>query len=552
MSDYFDRIESHLREAVDRNARHSGETDSRERSSPALRGAIARLLRSPLRSRRSGMVAVFGALLLSGSAAGAALLSTERSKPLAGTVPAYRTEGRTISVAGSHYEIELAPSLTAGSIGWCSEIIYSRIHRFRGALGGRSCAGAPALGAPLFAADSGRGNGISYVLTAPDVAAVRVAGRQIVLTRGSRELPYGYRAAVFESHHSEFPSTGPLRLTALDADGNVIPGGAYQGPPQEQTATWSSSDTPPRGACSIGASPRSGMHVDGGAVVTRLIADPGIIGRAFLSCEQVALSIGGERALATLLLDAKHPGTPPGQLPDVRPLQGRPGLYVSAGKNRAGAFAYFARRLPDAWLVLTYARTRASAVAALTHLVAGTTDASVPPHAVAMPGNAECRIDAPANAHLTLVSETALFIHGIGGIALRRGNRPEFAQCSTADLLYRGWTLRASVFYRVPASTSREDAHTPIFRTESTGRFARRRSVPRQPGMFTIPGEYGLGVATVKRIGTVWLEVDGGSGAQQQEAVLRRLRVRVSRRPALERSLRHLRSHATPLLPSYP
>ncbi len=154
---YFDRVEADLLDAVERRAAR--------RARPA--GAVRERL-SAVRvwlGARPGLLALVGVLVLSGSAAGSVLLAGEPSRSLSGVVPPYNARGN-LSVAGSHYTIAIAPSLQAGTIGWCNFIVYRGVHELHGGrtggFGGGSCgAGTAGVGSPLFAPDGGRGGGCS-------------------------------------------------------------------------------------------------------------------------------------------------------------------------------------------------------------------------------------------------------------------------------------------------------------------------------------------------------------------------------------------------------
>lgn len=571
MSDYFERVEGHLLDAVERNAAATVTPRPLRRSGFGRRRGAASARRWSRLPRRPTLLALLALLLLSGSAAGAVLVATERSRSLSGTVPAYQAEGKTISVAGSHYQIELAPSLTAGSIGWCETILYTGIAKLAGgSLGDGSCTATPALGSPLFAASGQRGNGISYVLSAPQVAAVRVAGKRIVLTRSSKQLPYGYRAAVFTVSKREFPPHGPLHLTALDEHGNVIPGGDRESPPQEQTRYWSAPLAAPKGACSIATIRDSGVKISEGALVTRMLADPGIIGHAFLSCEQIRLSVEGasngeaSRLTAAVLLDAKHPGGPPAMLPGVRPVSGQTGLYTAYGTDRPGPSSFVARRLPEAWLVVAGASEEALALQTLRDLSAGPIEPSAADAPPLLPSDAECEIGVRAQTGLTEVSERAWLIHGHPGRPIHAGSSTELLPCTEAHFYLEGWALTASVLYPIGASqpsaagggahASRQTpagalpsrtgraagAAMPRIRAETPNALAQRRPVPGEPDVFTIPGEYGLGEASIEHAGKLWIEVEGGSGPAQQEALLARLQASAASAKPVQPSLASL------------
>jgi len=286
MSDYFERIEQHLVEATERRA------SARSRPAGALRERLS-ATRWWLQGRRPGLLALAAVLVLSSSAAGAVLLSAEHSRGLSGVVPPYQSTRGTISLTGSHYEISITPSLRAGVIGWCNFIAFDGIrghffvsHGARGrrtepaAFGGGTCGtGTPAVGSPLFATDGSLGAGLWYVLAAPQVAAVRVANGPTVLTRGDPRLPYGYRAAVFTLARKSFAHGFP-RVTALDAEGHAIPGGAYAHPAQDPTQSWSDPARPVAGACPLRVQHGTEVELRRGTVVTAVVPDPGIIGHA--------------------------------------------------------------------------------------------------------------------------------------------------------------------------------------------------------------------------------------------------------------------------------
>jgi hypothetical protein len=120
-----------------------------------------------------------------------------RSQPLSGIVP-YGQEPLTAVVGGRRYDIEIAPSIRAGEVSWCESI---RTHnRATGRIddgGTGTCdAGTAAIGSPTFA-DQLPQQGLSWVFTAPQVAAIKIPAGPTVLTRPDPRLPYGFRAAVF-------------------------------------------------------------------------------------------------------------------------------------------------------------------------------------------------------------------------------------------------------------------------------------------------------------------------------------------------------------------
>jgi hypothetical protein len=147
---------------------------------------------------------VTGVLVLSASAAAAVVsLSASSSQPLTGNVPGVVEPA---SLAGYRYTITVTPNLDAGEAFWNTAITYTSRHS-RGADGSGGGSLYPTLSNPLFGAGtdsfassspspSRRGDTVGYVLSGPQVAAVRLGSRTI-RTFSSPELPAGDRAAVF-------------------------------------------------------------------------------------------------------------------------------------------------------------------------------------------------------------------------------------------------------------------------------------------------------------------------------------------------------------------
>ncbi len=172
----------------------------------AARGAPARTPRRRSWLRRPRPLAVVAAtLLIGGSAAAAVSLSASSSRPLSGNVPGVIEPA---SLAGYRYAITVTPNLDAGEAFWNTSITYSNKHGVGSGAGGGSLY--PSASNPLFGADadaftypspSPRGDTVGYVLTAPQVAAVRLGNRTIRTAR-SPELPAGDRAAVFSSRRA--------------------------------------------------------------------------------------------------------------------------------------------------------------------------------------------------------------------------------------------------------------------------------------------------------------------------------------------------------------
>jgi hypothetical protein len=493
MSDYFERVEARLLDAVEREAK--------------LRGG-ARARRATLKRPRRGLLLITAVLLLGGSAAAAVLIAGERSRSLSGVVPPYDAQGN-VSVAGSHYEITITPSLEAGTIGWCTSIHFRDVPK-GGEFGGGGCpTGTPAIGSPLFAADGSRGPGLWYVLAAPQVAAVRVANGPTVLTRADSRLPYGFRAAVFELSEKAFSSGAP-RVTALDATGRPIAGSSYEEPPREQARYWQSPQREPRGRCPLSGRRGSGVRGRLGTVLTAIVPDPGIIGHAYLSCVALGFRLHGVWLTAAVLLDAKHPGEPPAAMPDMRPVPGAPGVV-----DRSSAFlreGITAQRVGDAWLVVQGQASVSQRLQGLRALRVGAIDLRLPRRAPRVPAGSPCSISLRPLPGLREVSQSARTRSRLDRALAMPAPRGmlELAECARAAFYYRDWPLSATVLLIA-------GGHGPSLQLTD------KQAVPGHPGVFTVRSAEEGSRDTVRRVGDAWLQVTGGSGTEQQRIVLERL-----------------------------
>ncbi len=483
-----------------------------------------------LRARPRGLVLLAGVLLVGGSAAAAVSLSGQPSAPLSGTVPAGR-QGPGGSSPGSSYRIALFPDISAGLLGWCHLFILnggSGRHRGPGGFGG--CGDStPTLGDPIFALDDTGGPGLHYVLTAPNVAAVQIAHGPTIATRSDPSLPFGFRAAVFylpwrpglTVHRARRGSSWaflPLpALTALDAAGRPIPGSQGGGSAQEQIRRWNYPGREAKGSCSIHAGERSGLQERTGAVVTSIVGDPAILGRGFLSCIDVGFDADGYMMRAAVLLDAEHPGSRPGALPDMHPVPRSPGFldrpttrggppaqYAGSGRFYPGPLnagplnGLTARRVGEAWLVVEGGTGTQQRLRALRDLTVGPIDLRLAPTPLPAPSNARCWLSYRPLAGLQEVSAN-----------LDSAVSPCQAGVS---FYYNGWPIDATVSMPGPAA---------VFKT--TTPIARRRNE------LTVTTTDGGSTSTVRHTGKVWLEVDGGSGPAQQQALLDDLIVQLAR-----------------------
>ena len=365
------------------------------------RRPIAGSVRAWLRARPRRLLLVAAAIVVSGSTAAAITLSGQRSAPLSSIVPPGQ-QPNTALAAGTRYDIEIAPSVQAGQISWCSSIrTYERSGRPEDLGTGTCDTGAPTSGSPIFGASDlgGFGGGLAYLFTSQQVAAVRIAGGPTVLTRSDPRLPYRYRAAVFEykppsasGHDLGIPEGASQLVTPLDSSGRPIGDGA-SGPPVEPTRSWLYPAPAVPGSCSLTAKPGHALYTGSGTVVTGLIPAPDIAGQAFLPCIDTDLYLAAvpataQRGLldgsmqASLLLNAKQPGAPPAMLPDMRAVPGQPDLFdrpdarlPTAGVDSPGMTA---ERRGDAWLVVIGGSGTNARIRAIHDLTVGPVDNGAP------------------------------------------------------------------------------------------------------------------------------------------------------------------------------
>jgi hypothetical protein len=365
-----------------------------------------------LRGRSRPVAIVLVALVIAGSAA-AAVLSLSASQPLVGRVPGAITPA---SLAGYDYTIAVTPSLPAGVAGWESLIIYSRTGASIQPPQSGGTLGYPTAAFPVFGGGTGpdscpvcfaRGNAVTYVLTGPQVFAVRI-GSQTIRTISSRALPIGDRAAVVfipaKGRVFLFPAHGPVpvrkhppgmknvlfvAVEPLARSGQAIahrftpPDRVYEAPP----LTWMAPDalsrwwplgeftvpyqgpgyhapTRPRpGVCELAQRGLPALHVQFGDTIAWIAPVPDALGEVFLSCVDAEYWMDGWPLQAAVLLDGHRPGQVLGPIPAARPVPGQPDMvnlplgrvplnYDTPISADSPQFSLTAKRVGNAWLVV--------------------------------------------------------------------------------------------------------------------------------------------------------------------------------------------------------
>jgi hypothetical protein len=354
-----------------------------------------------LRGRTRPVAVVIAALVVCGSAAAATIsLTASSSQPLSGRVPGRVSSASprsSISLAGYRYSIRVTPSLASGSSGWAVWTAYQG-PGFGSGLGGGGGGGYPALTEPIFQGDSvapwtfpvqSQGDSVGFVVTGPQVVAVRIGDRTI-RTFASSQLPVGDRVAVFfvKAHapvplvgwrpgkpinsRMRVPENGPrsrwvsIPTTAvlpLDSAGHTLPT-ASLGPGDGYVRGWSfwqapSAITPriheppyhgptrPRaGACGLAQRGLPGLTAEWGSTITTIPAVKHYVGELFVSCVSTEYYLHGWPLTAAVLLDAGHPGATLGPIPGAAAVPGHPGVVDFAGASLS------AKRVANAWLLV--------------------------------------------------------------------------------------------------------------------------------------------------------------------------------------------------------
>lgn len=256
-----------------------------------------------------------------------------------------------------HEKVLLLPPIEGGVGGWCI------------ATKPGECSAARAFQGPIVAqVNSGQGPPpvqVGIVLVTSDVAGISVDGGPPIPTRTELALPDHLRAAVVEIRDGPLENVpgfrvGPrsLNFTPLNSNGASIhksarPNGSlvFAIPSRR----WRSPANPPRGICEIGARHLEGLIPQGGVVVSHVEPHTGLVAQPLLACVSIIYRFEGSLLLASVLLDATHPGSTPRPLPAMQPLAGHPGIFQAVGGAFGGLGSQgriLARRIAGAWLIV--------------------------------------------------------------------------------------------------------------------------------------------------------------------------------------------------------
>ena len=349
------------------------------------------------------------------------------------------------------------------------------------------------------------------MLTAPQVAAVRIAGGPTVFTRTDPRLPFGFRAAIIASGRR----AAVYELTALDAAGRPI-AGTDAVTPVQATRSWRAPQAAVAGVCTVNTARRLDLRAISGTVVSSIVLS-GILGGAFLPCINAEYAPGPDSPLnrltgrprsllVAILLDARHPGTTPAALPGGQRVPGRPGYIDEPNAPSVvnpDLTGFTAKRVGDAWLIVAGGAGTAQRVAALRQMTIGPIDirsAATPVHA---PAGALCWIASHKTPGLREISQTA-------------NSTPPPAYASTQPILSvcpRAYFDDGPWAIAVNALLTRGPAGIP-------SEVRSLAPIAGHPGYFESPQDQPAGASTWRHVGIDWLQAQGGSSPQQRQTIL--------------------------------
>jgi hypothetical protein len=324
--------------------------------------------------RRRVFLFATATVLAAGGAAGAiAALTGERSAPVSGSIPGAVSSPHS-GVGPYTYRVGVTPSLADGVVGWCVSMTehFPRVGRLGGVAGqGVSCGerlGSPFVGLNLGGVGTGgRSSAVirTYVyLTTSEVAAVRISPTLTILTRRDRSLPQNQRIAIaFARTRENAPEANPP--VPLSSNGRPIPVRPVPSP-ASNLAVLAQPGQP--AACKINTTGLPHAKPTYGQVVQYLNPFPKVAPGTLLPCAYTIFTYHGETIDAAILLDARHPGAPPGPLPVATRLSTHPETVNQPARLTGIGLAMTARRVGNAWLVIETNGTPATRLEILDHL----------------------------------------------------------------------------------------------------------------------------------------------------------------------------------------
>jgi hypothetical protein len=334
MTDFLDRLEQQLIEAVERNGRTEDRPIGPRRPTRA-RWRIWRGRRQPI------IVLLLAVVLVAGSATAAVLVLT-KSRPLSGALARGPLSAARLP---TRYRISVFPYMAVGWSGWCSNIAFQTRHGRTinyGGCGPVETSGSPFLAGGLF---GGPGGVYDYEVLTDAVAAVRFSNGRTVIPRNDPRLPLGTRGlfAVFppyaasRSGGTPVPPPNPPTEQWLDANGRVLP------MPLVTRATAVERlqirrinlRQPGTASCVVRFHALAGLTplVE---VVARPVPWPRRQPGAFLSCANATFRLAGETLAVAVLVDAADPARPAPPLPGLQEDNAHRGILIGRQLGNVG------------------------------------------------------------------------------------------------------------------------------------------------------------------------------------------------------------------------
>ena len=322
------------------------------------------------RQRRRTWIAAVAIAATAAPVAIGLLASRGADRPVVARRTVPRASGSAVKGgAGITYTVGVTPPLKAGVVGWCLAFTEHDPPVDGGGGSGGSGCGGTRLGAPFVASQIG-GFGtqsesfVNYVyVTTAQVAAVRISPKLTIHTRSDPRLPDGDRIAVGVAPGNNAVKQAPVALTRAGA---VIPAHPLPTVPSEPALFWHKAAPP--AACELDTAKIPGARPTFGEVVPRLRAFPQVAPGTLLSCASMSFTIHRETINAAILLNAQHPGTPPGSLPGTASVARQPETVNEPASRTGINLALTGRRIGSAWLMIETSGTLANRLTILNNL----------------------------------------------------------------------------------------------------------------------------------------------------------------------------------------
>lgn len=301
--------------------------------------------RHVLRRRRLGTrrLLVVLAVLVIGGSAGAAVLSSGKSRPLSGTLPAQFVGMH--GPGGTQYSVRLFPFLSVGWTGWCSSVTFT-IHRrtVETSYGCGPVERADAVAVQRFS-QGGPGGDYLAAIVSDRVAKVRYADGVTVRPIADPRLPIWARAAIrvfTPSEAARVEAHARFRTELFTEEWFAADGHRLLEPPtfrsesvEHLPLTTLNPDEPADLPCAIHASPLAGL-VPVSQTVAAPVSWPRRALGGFLACANAVYRLDGTNLAAAVLVNAINPTQPAEQLPGLSVDPSHPGVLLGGELGTIG------------------------------------------------------------------------------------------------------------------------------------------------------------------------------------------------------------------------